>query len=218
MFGATLVSEPPASSTHRIQTRCAQEPHHCRGGRIPAKIAVRRLSRYDCAHWTEAARPERQFDNVLFVNRTVSAVFFPYTQYQSLLPYTGCDGNRGLGHLCGENARMAANALSPAIPARVTIVHTSSTRAPSCTPTPPLRTSAHKLIPPSSICPKQNAFAPVRTPYACVSTPSDVAAYQGKTRSAAQPRHSNRRTPAPMRHPQSGAFHRADHSSADVHV
>ena len=39
-------------------------------------------------------------------------------------------------------------------------------------------------------CQKQNELAPVRTPYACVSDPSNVAQYHGITRSGTQPRHS----------------------------
>src|SRR5438105_2685644 len=49
---------------------------------------------------------------------TVAALFFPYAQYQSLLPYIGCGGKRGLEHICLQNVWIAAKALSPARPAR----------------------------------------------------------------------------------------------------
>src|SRR5215831_2382755 len=138
--------------------------------------------------------------------RTVSAVFFPYAQYQSLLPYNGKRGGRaargrlgvGGGHMRRQNACSAANDDSPSWPARHTTSHTSSVRSSSRTPTPPLLTSAQRLMPCRSICQKQNELAPALTPYACVSDPSNAAQYHGITRSGVQPRHS--RSPYPRSH------------------
>ena len=121
---------------------------------------------------------------------TVSALLLPYAQYQSLWPYTGYAGSRGFGHIWTQKACSAAKADSPARPERQTTSHTLSKRSPSRTPRAPLRTSAQRLTPSGSSCQRQNARAPVRTPYAWVSEPLVVATYHGITRSGAQPRHS----------------------------
>src|SRR6185503_19170697 len=88
---------------------------------------------------------------------------------------------RALAHICLQRPRITEKADCPGWPARVTTSHAMSSRAPSSTPTPPLRTAIQRLMPCGSTCQKHSALAPVRTPYPYVVLPSEVATYHGIT-------------------------------------